>query len=88
MTKPCTIDFEEWSASLHQQSAVPLFHRIALAFQRAIQSGEVAPGTRLPGEAQLADKLRISRPTIRRSLTVLERDGCLERVHGVGTYIR
>lgn len=43
-------------------------------------------GKRLPSERELADKLAISRPSVRSILAVLEGEGLIERRHGSGTY--
>jgi GntR family transcriptional regulator len=42
----------------------------------------------VPSENQLADKFGVSRMTARRALTDLEREGCLERIPGKGTFVR
>jgi len=42
----------------------------------------------VPSENQLADKFGVSRMTARRALGDLEREGCLERIPGKGTFVR
>lgn len=42
----------------------------------------------VPSENQLAQKFGVSRMTARRALTDLEREGCLERIPGKGTFVR
>ncbi|MDD6436003.1 MAG: GntR family transcriptional regulator [Clostridiales bacterium] len=44
-------------------------------------------GTRTPTEVQLAERLGVSRTMIRDCLDVLEQDGYVNRIHGVGTII-
>lgn len=38
----------------------------------------------LPGEYELCDQLHVSRPTVRRALTALAREGCIRAEHGMG----
>lgn len=42
----------------------------------------------VPSENQLAEKFGVSRMTARRALGDLEREGCLERIPGKGTFVR
>lgn len=51
------------------------------------KSGAYQPGQQLPSEADLAEQLGISRPTLREALKNLETDGTIIRKHGVGTFI-
>ena len=55
----------------------------------AIRLGLLAPGSRLPPERQLADRLRISRPTLRSALTTLVQSGHLvvRRGRSGGTFV-
>src|ERR1019366_5906643 len=45
-------------------------------------------GTRLPSESELAEKLAVSRPTLREALSLLEAHGLVQRRHGLGTFAR
>src|SRR5215203_520739 len=55
----------------------------------AIRLGLLPPGTRLPSERELADKLRISRSTLRQALTALVQSGHLVALRGRtgGTFV-
>ena len=64
-----------------------LVARVSNALREQIQSGELAHGIRLPGEADLARQLGISRPTLREATRILARDGLLDVRHGVGTFV-
>lgn len=54
---------------------------------RRIQSGELRPGTRLPGERELSTTYRVSRVTVRQALARAEEDGLLMRSPGRGTFV-
>lgn len=65
-----------------------LFRRIADAIAAAIDAGEFAPGERLPGERQLAQRLGVSRSSLREALAALELEGRVEIRVGSGVYVR
>jgi GntR family transcriptional regulator len=67
--------------------SIPLYIQIAEGLVGQVESGELAPGDRLPSERELSEKLGVNRMTLRRSLRVLEAQGLVVRKHGVGTYI-
>jgi DNA-binding FadR family transcriptional regulator len=46
------------------------------------------PGDQLPTESEMAEKLGISKTTVREALKALENVGILESRHGVGTFIK
>jgi GntR family transcriptional regulator len=56
--------------------------------RKLIASDAFREGDRLPTEPLLAKELGISRATLREALKQLESEGLLNRVHGVGTFIR
>jgi LacI family transcriptional regulator len=53
-----------------------------------IAAGKYGPSGRLPSEAQLVKKFRVSRPTVARALRDLQAEGLIERRAGSGTYVR
>ncbi|MFF6872094.1 GntR family transcriptional regulator [Streptomyces sp. NPDC012450] len=55
---------------------------ISASIRQKIEAGEVTDG--LPSEAQLVGSHGVSRNTIRRALMVLEADGLVESVPGIG----
>ena len=70
-----------------RNSPVPLYFQVAQHLEQLIESGELAPGTRLENEIDLADRLRLSRPTMRRAIEYLVGRGLLVRKRGVGTQV-
>lgn len=52
-----------------------------------IKNGAYAPGERMESENRLSEEFGYSRQTVRQALSVLEREGLIERRRGSGTYI-
>jgi LacI family transcriptional regulator len=66
-----------------------LKHRaISRQLAAEINSGKHRTGDRLPSEAQLVKRFRVSRPTIGRALRDLQAGGLIARRAGSGTYVR
>ncbi len=74
-------------ARLDAEPDAPLHARLGGAIRRAIDDGEVPPGTRLPGERDLAAGLGVSRVTLRRALEDLSAAGLLLRQHGARSMV-
>ena len=53
-----------------------------------LSDGVLKPGDRLPAERDLAQKLNVSRTTVREALKLLTLSGLLEARRGDGTYVR
>lgn len=70
-----------------RNSPVPLYFQVAQHLEKLIESGEYPPGTRLDNEVVLADRLGLSRPTMRRAIEYLVDRGLLVRKRGVGTQV-
>lgn len=66
----------------------PKYRQIANALRAAIQSGEYAPGERLPGENDLMASYGVARMTARQALGVLTTEGVAEARKGSGVYVR
>ena len=54
---------------------------------RAIRSGGMRPGDRLPSETELADRFGVSRSSVREALKLLEQDGLITVQHGSGRFV-
>jgi DNA-binding FadR family transcriptional regulator len=55
--------------------------------QEGVQSGTLGPGTKLPTERALVERLTAPRSAIRRALEILEREGMVVRQVGRGTFL-
>ena len=73
--------------TLDRSSPIPLYFQVAEQFERAILTGELAPGHRIENEIDLAKGLGLSRPTMRQAIQVLVDKGMLVRKRGVGTQV-
>jgi DNA-binding GntR family transcriptional regulator len=72
---------------LDRSSPVPLYFQVAEQIAEAIRRGDLTPGSRLDNDILLADKLGLSRPTIRQAIQYLVDKGLLVRKRGVGTQV-
>ena len=61
-----------------------LYRQVADQLRSLIDSGEYAVGSRLPTERELAEQLKVSRPTVREALIALEVEGSLRIRVGSG----
>jgi len=77
----------ELDIPLDRGSPVPLYFQVAEQLRDAIDSGKLPPGARLDNEIALADRLGLSRPTMRRAIEYLVDQGLLVRKRGVGTQV-
>lgn len=66
---------------------LPLYKRLKTAIETAIRSSAVRSGAVLPGERVIAEKLSLSRVTVRKALALLEEQGLLNRRHGFRTEV-
>jgi GntR family transcriptional regulator len=64
------------------------YERITADLRRKIRTHELAPGEQMPAQTALAEQYRVSVPTIQQALGVLEAEGLIDAVHGIGTYVR
>ena len=72
---------------LDRSSPVPLYFQVAQQIEQAISGGVLAPGDRIDNEIALAERIGLSRPTMRRAIQELVDKGLLVRRRGVGTQV-
>lgn len=75
------------SVHIERSSPVPLYHQLAEQLTHAITSGELKPGDPFENELDLAQRLALSRPTVRRAIQELVVKGLLLRRQGLGTRV-
>jgi GntR family transcriptional regulator, arabinose operon transcriptional repressor len=64
------------------------YGRIYAALRAEIDAGRFAPGSRIPSEAQLAERFRVSRITVIHAVRNLQAAGLVERRVGAGTFVK
>jgi GntR family transcriptional regulator len=67
--------------------AEPLYRQIAQELRRKIESGDLAPGARLPNEVEFREEYDVSRNTIRDAIKWLIIRGLVETRPGQGTFV-
>lgn len=72
---------------LDRENGVPLYSQIQQFLRQQIQSGALAPATRLPASRELAGRLGVSRMTIVNAYAELEAEGLVCSRHGSGTFV-
>lgn len=68
--------------------SLPLYRRVTALLLREIEQGRLPPGALVPPEVELAQRLGVSRHTMRAGIEALVREGRLERRRGHGTIVR
>jgi GntR family transcriptional regulator len=81
------VDARSLAAALQTRTGLPLHSQLEATLRRLIESGQIKPGTVLPGELELAAQLALSRHTVRHALGVLTNEGLLRRERGRGTTV-
>ncbi len=65
----------------------PLHARLRDALRASILEGRLAPGSKLPSEAELQATHGVSRITVRHALSALQSDGLIVKQHGKGAFV-
>jgi DNA-binding GntR family transcriptional regulator len=73
--------------NIDRTSPVPLYFQLAQHYEAAIRSGALKVGSRLDNEVQLAERLGMSRPTVRAAFLYLSNKGLVVRKRGAGTLV-
>jgi GntR family transcriptional regulator len=80
MSKPVDVRID-------RETPVPLYHQLAEQLSAAIGSGTLQPGDAFENEVAMAERLGLSRPTVRRAIQELVAQGLLLRRRGLGTTV-
>ncbi len=82
MTEPAF----DWQQLTPVPVAVP--EALATRIERGLANGSIAPGTKLPTERELAQRLGVSRASVREAMHELTLKGWLTRKPGLGTVVQ
>src|SRR5919106_1337757 len=66
---------------------LPLYFKVMMAIQENILSGTWSPGSQIPGEMELSQRLGVSVITIRQALGKLTKEGYVRRERAKGTFV-
>ena len=72
---------------INRDDALPLYEQLASLIASKINGGQLAAGSRLPTELDLAEDYAISRETVRQAIGILERRGLVVRRRAKGTFV-
>lgn len=70
-----------------QENKTPLYAQIKAYLLAEIKAGRLAPGDRVPSEADLARQFGVSRVTSKQAMTQLAQDGLIRRSPGAGSFV-
>ncbi|MBV6508003.1 MAG: HTH-type transcriptional regulator LutR [Acidimicrobiales bacterium] len=73
---------------LHPLPKATVFEQVVQRLRSIIESGQIAPGERLPSEREFAESLGVNRSSVREALRVLEAAGLVDIQHGRGVFVR
>jgi len=73
--------------TIDRSSPVPLYHQLAEQLTASIADGTLQPGDPFENEVAVAERLQLSRPTVRRAIQELVDQGLLVRRRGLGTTV-
>ena len=76
------------SVAVSAEDDLPLYLQVARHLRGLIARGVLRPEAPLPAERELAEKLNVSRVTLRKALQELAGDGLIDQRPRAGTYIR
>lgn len=65
----------------------PLYLQLKRWIEEAVRTGAIRSGDALPSERDLAQKVDVSRVTVRKAVQHLVKDGILVQRHGSGTFV-
>ena len=82
-----SIHIDMWGGAVDHSKPIPLYYQFKQWLSICIFSGELAPGTRLPDEFELCQRLGVSRGVVRQALTELCYEGVIYRQRGRGTFV-
>ena len=75
------------SFEIDRSAQMPLQTQLVSEISTSITTGQLVPGTRLPGTRSLSEQLGVSRNTVLLAFAALESEGFVETREGSGTYV-
>ena len=82
------MSLDDRSGRIDRSRLEHLWAQVAADIRQEIESGTLAPGTRLPNELELAAAYGVARLTVRRAIADLTESGHVVVLRGRGTFVR
>ncbi|KJZ88583.1 transcriptional regulator, putative pyruvate dehydrogenase complex repressor [Clostridium sp. IBUN22A] len=67
---------------------IKVYEAIIEQIKDSVKNGELKSGDKLPSERELAEKLQVSRTSVREALKALSMLGLIDSKHGDGNFIK
>ncbi|MCM2427550.1 GntR family transcriptional regulator [Streptomyces sp. RKAG337] len=74
--------------TVNRLGRTPMYQQIAVALRDQIDAGTLAPGDKLPTEADLRKEYVVSRETVRKALAILVNEGLVVSARPQGHFVR
>ncbi|MCI2426377.1 GntR family transcriptional regulator [Candidatus Acetothermia bacterium] len=65
----------------------PLYKIVTEYLLQEVVSGRFKEDNKLPSEVELAEQFNVSRSTLREALGVLAKEGLIQKIHGIGSFV-
>lgn len=75
------------SVAADASSRLPKYRQLSQLLHERIATGTYRPGTRIPGDFQMAEEFGVSRITVRQAIAQLQKEGYVDRKPGLGTFV-
>jgi DNA-binding GntR family transcriptional regulator len=82
-----TVSLDDRSARINHGSATAIPVQVAEDIEADIDAGRLAPDTRLPSEAELAQQYGVARVSVRSAMELLRKRGKVVTAHGRGSFV-
>src|SRR5579884_3093508 len=76
------------ASALSPVARKPLYERLVEHLRAYVVEAGLTAGQRLPSERELAERLAVSRASVRQAIVALEVQGIVEVRHGEGAFLR
>lgn len=84
---PRDTDMSDADSPFQPIDAARLSDAVVAQIEALILQGVLRPGERLPGERELAERMGVSRPSLREALAAMQADGLLVTRPGAGVFV-
>jgi DNA-binding GntR family transcriptional regulator len=81
------VSLDDRSARINHGSSTAVPVQVAEDIEVDIDAGRLAPDTRLPSEAELAEQYGVARVSVRRAIELLRQRGKVVTAHGRGSFV-